>query len=202
MTLFELDSYGNPIITAESLTVASFLKLFERDKSRTKERVRSEYRYIFHMCNYMSNYIALNEEDKHIEALKDSGLPNNWLPDDDVKAAMATYLDRRDTDELLFLLAAKVAARKLRDFYHTVDLSDVDEKGRYTFSANTMGASLKNSAGIVQSLISLESAVKAKMNLSKKNKANKEIGMFEDPEAFKDFKMDESVTQIDQDDDE
>src|SRR5690606_29063145 len=106
-------------------TILEFRKILQRDRGspgdsqgRKKLQARREFTYIYHMYDYHSKLKNWDENDKHKEALRQSELPQDFVPDDELKAAIEIYKKLKITEAIRSSDSVKgtlVTARKVVD---------------------------------------------------------------------------------------
>jgi hypothetical protein len=186
MKLFELEG-RNVIIAPEILSIAVFKKLLDRDKSKNKNKAFQEFAYIYWFCDYKPNFAGLPDNERHPLAVKEAGLPDNWTPDNDVKVAIAKYLERRDTDLVLLVKSAKGVVTKVRQYYDGLDFKEVDDKGKLVNNPQHVLASVAGLGKTVSSLDELEKKIKVQdYEVTNKQRGGGRKGAFEDPEDDED----------------
>ena len=65
----------------EILLIKEFNDLYKRDKSKSKDRAWAEFTYIYLAIDWKSPYNQYTEQEKHEEALNDSGLTEEKFND-------------------------------------------------------------------------------------------------------------------------
>lgn len=113
MRLFKYEGY-EVRVAPEALTLKPFKKIWERDKSKTKERALQELSFVYFYCDPRSDYQYIVDDENRLEAVKEGeGLPKSWKPDKDLEAAIELYRSF-DTSAALLLKAANEAVEKVR----------------------------------------------------------------------------------------
>ena len=86
--LFRQDGYEVKI-DPEALLLKPFKKIWDRDRSKDKNRALQELGFIYFVCDPRSDYQYLVDMEVRQEAVKQGeGLPQKWEPDASVKMAM------------------------------------------------------------------------------------------------------------------
>ena len=127
--LFKRDGYEIKV-EPEALLLKPFKKIWNRDRSKDKNRAMQELGFIYFVCDPRSDYQYLVDLDTRMESVKQGeGLPNDWTPDQTVKEAMEFYSSFKPTSALL-LEDTRVAVDKLREHLKNMDFNEVDDKGK------------------------------------------------------------------------
>ena len=91
MKLIRYEGY-NLTIEPEMLLIKPFKALWDRDKSKNKEKALMELGYIYFMCDPRSDYMYLiNDDDRHKAVIEGEGLDSKWKPDALLVSAMEYY---------------------------------------------------------------------------------------------------------------
>lgn len=114
MKLFKYEGYEIRI-APEALTLKPFKKIWERDKSKTKDRAMMEFGFLYFYCDPRSDYQYIVDDEDRMEAVKQGeGLEPSWKPDATLKAAIEFY-NSFDSSAAILLRAAAEAVNKVRD---------------------------------------------------------------------------------------
>lgn len=167
-------------IAPEALALAPFKKLWNRDRSVSKDRAISEISYVYFMTDPRSDYQYLVDEEERSKAIiEGEGLPNNWKPDKVVTEAMQFYSRFKPTAALL-LEDTRVAVEKLRKLLRDINLQDTDDKGRPLYTLNTITATIKQVPSLAKDLDEAERALSSEMRNEGKMRGQGEKTIFED----------------------
>lgn len=125
MRLFKYEGY-EVSIAPEALALKPFKKIWDRDKSKTKEVAQAELGFLYFYCDPRSDYQYITDDDSRMEAVKEGiGFSKDWKPDAALKAAISFYATF-DTSAALLL---KMAARGVDKIQTTLDeLTPTDTK--------------------------------------------------------------------------
>ena len=89
--LLKFEGY-NIVISPEALMLVPFRKIWERDKSKDKNKALLEITFIYFIEDPRSDYQYLVDRDtRQEEIIKGIGLPSNWKPDKLIKEACELY---------------------------------------------------------------------------------------------------------------
>lgn len=158
MRLFKYEGY-EVRVAPEALTLKPFKRLWERDKSKSKDRAVTELSFIYFYCDPRSDYQYIVDDDDRMDAVKEGeGLPKDWKPDADLKKAIDFYRTF-ETPSAVLLKAAMIAVDKVQDKLKNVDLDEEDDKGRPKVPLNTYMATLKMVPEVAQQLRDAERAL-------------------------------------------
>lgn len=91
MKLFKYEGY-EVRVAPEALTLKPFKKIWDRDKSKTKEKAVLEFSFLYFYCDPRSDYQYIADDNDRMEAVKEGiGFDKDWKPDIVLKAAIAFY---------------------------------------------------------------------------------------------------------------
>ena len=107
MKLFKYEGY-EVRVAPEALLLLPFKKLWNRDKSKNKERAMLELSFLYFYCDPRSDYQYLIEDEDRLEAVKEGiGFDKDWKPDAMLKAAISFYGTFDSSAARLLRMAAK-----------------------------------------------------------------------------------------------
>lgn len=130
MRMFKYEGFEVKV-APEALTLKPFKRIWERDKSKTKERALQELSFLYFYCDPRSDYQYITDDDDRLEAVrKGEGLEDKWKPDDALKAAIAFY-SSFDTPSAILLRAAAKAVDKVQDTLESLNPDDTKSLKEY-----------------------------------------------------------------------
>lgn len=177
--LFKRDGYEIKV-EPEALLLKPFKKIWNRDRSKDKNRAMQELGFIYFVCDPRSDYQYLVDLDTRMESVKQGeGLPENWAPDQVVKEAMEFYSSFKPTSALL-LEDTRVAVDKLREHLKNMDFNEVDDKGKPKYTLNTITSTIKQIPELIKGLDEAEKAVTSDIREMSKARGNHEKAIMED----------------------
>jgi hypothetical protein len=167
MKVFDLKD-NEVVISPEILTIEIFAEIWKEDKSKTKINACTDFKFIYHLCDFNSPYNNYSEE-KRTEAIKEEVLgKKDYEPSDKVKQACEIYKRLKQSPLEVLLNSVK---NKIFEFSKYLDENEVD--------AESTTASLKiidSMSKVVSQYKSLESAVKAeKQDTAVKIRGDKQV---------------------------
>ena len=179
MKLFKYEGY-KITISEEALLLKPFKEIWQRDKSKNKDKALQELGYIYFMSDPRSDYQYLVDEEERSKSIKESeGIPNNWNPDKAVLDAITFYKSFKPTSALL-LEDTRFAVDKLRKLLREIDLTQTDDKGKPIYTLNTITATIKQIPSLVKDLDEAEKTLSKEIMESSKVRGSQEKSMYED----------------------
>ena len=154
----------------EILLIKEFNDLYKRDKSKSKDRAWAEFTYIYLAIDWKSPYNQYTEQEKHEEALNDSGLTEEKFNDPIFRAACRKYRALQDSNKSIKL------------FDTIVDLNERDQNGKPIFSAEKVMKEMSQLHKVHEELVTLEDQVKKELTEQSSIRAGIEEGF--DPGDF------------------
>lgn len=169
------------------LLVKEFGDLWELDRNKCKEDKTGKERllafkelaYIFLVLDFKSPYAKYTPQQKHKEAMRDTGLTEENLQDEKFKAAFRKYNDIQNSDPILSIInTAYGTLHKMQVFYDNIDFNnDVDAEGRPLYKPKDVLTDLASLATTREKLMALEDMHKKGLAESgKKVRGDAEIG--------------------------
>lgn len=176
MKLFKYEGY-NLTISEEALALKPFKKIWDRDKTNTKEKAIVELAYCYFMEDPRSDYQYIIDRDDRSDAIKEGeGLKKDWKPDKDIIAAMELYASFKSTAALLLDDIRTLVdgyRSKLKDM--TSDMSTLTVK-----EVKDIGAIIKQIPSIVKDLDEAEKALAKEIAQNDKVRGAQEKSIYED----------------------
>ncbi len=181
MKLITIESYQLKIAD-EALLVKPIRKLFNQDRSASKEQFYKQMSYLYFMIDPRSTYsYILNEEDRAKAIIEQEGLDADFKPSALLEEAMEVYKKHTITPSQELLNAALIAAHTVSDFLKRPDiLTDVDDKGKPKYQISSITTALKNVEGIVSSLQNLQKKVESELTEQSKTRGSQELTIFDE----------------------
>lgn len=144
------------------ILVREFQALYNRDKTKQKSKFFKELAYIYLAICWRSPYANYSEQERHEEALADSGLTEEQFNDPIFREACRKYRRLQESNKSIQLLgAAKKAADQLIDYFDViVDLNERDVNGKPVFSAEKFMKEVAQLSNVHEQLVTLEKEVK------------------------------------------
>lgn len=91
MKLFKYEGF-EVRVAPEALALKPLKKLWDRDKSKTKDKANMELAFLYFYCDPRSDYqYILDDEDRMKAVMEGIGIPDNWKLDKDMQSAIKLY---------------------------------------------------------------------------------------------------------------
>lgn len=181
MKLIKIENF-QLTIADEALLIKPIRKLFNQDRSASKEQFYKQMSYLYFMIDPRSTYsYILNEEERAKAIIEQEGLDKNFKPSPLLLEAMEVYRKHTITPSQELLNAALVAANTVSTFLKNPDiLNEEDDKGRPKYQISAITTALKNVEGIVTSLQNLQRKVESELTEQSKARGSQELTIFDD----------------------
>ena len=180
MKLFKMNN-NVLTISEEAYLLIPFKKIWERDKTKSKEYALAELAYIYFMEDFRSDYFdTVDDEERQKTILKNIDLPKKWKEDKVVSNARKYYREMSDTFSLKFLKDVMFALNKIREFFRNVDFTAVDSKGKPLYDIVKINNIIKQSDSTLENLSKLKKRALKDIEEEKKIRGSKEKSLFED----------------------
>ena len=131
--------------------------------------------------DWESPYFQYTEQDKHAEAMKDSGLSDEEFDDPKFRMACQKYDEIQNSSLDIKLLKAAMNAVDNQIFYlSNVDLQERDPiTGKPIFKSKDLIAEIKGCKDLISTLRELQVQVKKGLEIESNVRGNTEIGLFD-----------------------
>lgn len=187
MKLFEMKK-GELIVSEEAWGLSPFYKLWKRDKSKDKIRANAEVLYIWYFCDIKSDYLLMDEEDRHTELKKDIvGLSPKWEADALVKDALEYYKKRSITVIQRLYLQSLKSASDIGDYLENTKalLEERDANGKPIYDIAKITTANDKIPRLMGNLkAAYKEVVKEQEDTANKKKGSQSFNLFEDGISF------------------
>lgn len=173
--IFQYDNVRNRVMleTPEILLIKEFAELIKYERNICEQdptgqqclRAFREFTYIYLAICWKSPYTDLPEQERHQEALNDSGLTEEEFNDPDFRAACRKYRQIQESNRSIKMLqAAQNTVDNFIDYFNTVvDLSERDINGKPVFKTKDIITEISSLSKVHEELKILESQVKKEL---------------------------------------
>ena len=170
--IFQYDNVHNRIELdmPEILLVKEFAELMKNERNICKEDPKGEYGlrafrefiYIWLAIDWKSPYADYTEQERHHEALNDSGITEEEFNNPEFRAACRKYRNLQEENRSIKLLkAAQNTVDKFIDYFNNVDPEERDtQTGKPIFKVKDLIAEISNLSKVHEELKTLEGMVK------------------------------------------
>lgn len=123
MKLFKYEGF-EVRVAPEALRLKQFKKLWDRDKSKTKDNALNELAFIYFYCDPRSDYQYILDDDDRMKAVKEGiGLENGWKPDKCIQDAISLYKNFEAPSSALLKVALE-GVDKVKNLLKTLEPDD------------------------------------------------------------------------------
>jgi hypothetical protein len=173
----------------EALLIQPYKEIWERDKDKKKVAALEEFAYI----EFMSSMNKSNPFRQYPEREKEGKVRlavitrKDWEPDDLIRQGIhgIQQFNKEASTTYNYYMAAKKAAEKMQDFFNEVDVTEVNPKTfNPIYKPRDITSALNDTEKVLGNLKSLEKKVEEELYEETKNRSNKEISFFADPESL------------------
>lgn len=165
----------------ELLLVDEFKALIDNKRNVCKEdktgkqhlKAFKEFTYIWLALDWQSLYTDYSEQERHHEALKDSGITEEEFNDPLFRAACRKYRQlQRATRSIKVLQAAQLTVDKFIDYFTNIDPEERDEQtGKPIYKVKDIMAEISSLDKVLDELKTLEEQVKKEISEKSKLRA-------------------------------
>lgn len=181
MKLIKIENFQLSIAD-EALLIKPIRKLWNQDRSASKDMFYKQMSYLYFMVDPRSTYsYILDEKERAKEIIAQEGLEEDFTPSPLLKEAMEVYKKHTVTPSQELLNAALKAAHTVSEFLVKDNILDiVDKNGRPKYQISSITSALKNVEGIVSSLQNLQRKVESELSEQSKARGSQELTILDD----------------------
>lgn len=161
MKLIEWSDYQVKV-TAEALLIKPIRKIYNADRSKTKEKFMQQMSYLFFMVDPRSTYAYItDEEERKEQIILQEGLPKNFEPSKDLQEAMEVYKTHTKTSVTHLLESTRIAVDALSEELKNTKnvLEERTDKGARVTKQNDVMSTLERVLKFIPQLQELERKV-------------------------------------------
>lgn len=167
----------------ETLMISPFKEIWERDKTKGKERAIKEFTFIeFMSSKKKTNPYAGFDDGRRFESLRTTYFDSEWEMDELVETALIKVREFQEkaSPTFQYYISATKAAEKMRQFFNTFDINERNERnGNPVYKPRDITSALNDTDKVLQNLNSLKEKVEQELFEETKTRGNKEINVFE-----------------------
>ena len=173
MGLLDFKNY-ELVIKPETLAIRNIKFIWDRDKSKTKNKAIRELSFIYFVYDPRSDYTYLTQlEDRQAKVAEELGLGSDFKPDKRLEDAIESYKDSTNTVSSGLLDDTKYTINKIRQFLRETDIDDVD-------TADKIVRALDKIPNLVKQLIKTQQIVNEEIEENNLMRGQKQKKIMED----------------------
>lgn len=173
--IFQYDNVRNRVElnAPEILLVQEFGELMKVERNKCSEdptgelalRAFREFTYIWLAIDWKSFYSDYDEQERHKEALRDSGLTEEEFNNPEFRAACRKYRQLQESNRSIRMLkAAQTTVDNFIDYFTTiVDFTERDANGKPIFTGKNVADEITKLSKVHEELTILEGRVKKEL---------------------------------------
>lgn len=179
MKLFKYEGY-NVVISPEALMLKPFKKIWERDKTESKNKAKTELSFIYFYCDPRSDFTyILDDEERQSEIIKQTGMSSTWTPDKVVKEGMDLYIKLTTTVSSDLLNDAKSSVLNIRKALKAVSFDSI-EPSKLPKAIKDAASALSEVPALIKSLQEIEKSMNSEITENSRMRGGAQKTVFED----------------------
>lgn len=174
----------------ETLVISPFKEIWERDTSPSKERAMDEFKYIEFMTSMLKTnpYAGYDEDKKQQKIISQCVTHEEFDPEDEfIKEGMDSIVrfQNEASANYSYYMAAKIGAEKMKDFFLTFDMNEVNLKtGNPIYKPRDITSALNDTSNVLSNLDKLKTKVEEEIYDEIKRRGQKDISPFANPNSI------------------
>ncbi len=168
------------VISPHVLAVPAIKRIWDRDKSKSKEKAYKEISYIVFMYDFHSPYRDLPQLERESTIKQHIFKEEKWEPDVQLKEAVEVYRQLQETPLTRLLSAHMNNVDKLTAYLNTIDFNGKDFEDA-SKTADSMMKGMEKAGSIIKSLSLLRKQVQTDV-AETTARGQTDIGYFELPD--------------------
>ena len=144
-----------------------------------KDLKLKELAFVYFMVDHRSAYSIYEWDQRSIEVISSVfGEDSRWSPSSKVSAACDKYEKLIETSAVRLLKAARESIVKLEKYFRTIDLTEIDDRGKPIYAAKDLINNLEKMGKVVDGLTRLEEIVKREEQAANLNRGGVETNKY------------------------
>lgn len=167
--------------TQEAFLIAPIRKLYNSDKTKTKDKFLQLMSVLYFYADPRSSYSYITDDDQRLkEIIIQEGLPKDFKIDKVLQEAIDIYKKHIITSSYLLLQDTKIAIDKIREFLRNVDLTDLDDKGKPKYTISSITQAIKQIPQLSKDIIEAERVISKEIEEQGRARGVKDKTLMED----------------------
>jgi len=176
--------------TDQTLLIPPFKQIWERDESKDKMYAIEDFSYIEFMASIQKSnpYSGYSEDQRPEKIIKDIITRAEWEQDDLIHQGIIKLKEFQAEASVTYnyYMAAKSAAEKMQHFFINFSMADVNPRtGALVHKPKDITSALNDTARVLENLNALREKVDNEVFEAVKNKGQKIISPFANPDSLK-----------------
>jgi len=185
MNLFQINNVGILEVDPIAYTLKPFKELWDRDKTKLKERAIAEIAFVYYTVDYKSNFFSTPEEQREEEVMKYLSVPKKWEPDDKLREAQEFYRQMQRTPTLNLLEDSISGVSKLSTYLRDINFDEAEINTKTgevkpKHDIKKYADTIRQIPAIVNALKELQEAVRKEQEAEKGLRGNRKKGIYMD----------------------
>lgn len=171
-------------------TIPEFERIIKEDKgtkgdtqARKKLHAKRVFTFIYHYCDFQSQFIDMDEDER-----RENALSNAQLLDEDITTTVEIAIDKyillQDTRTLKLLRKARGAMDRLGEYFDEIDYTERDAGGKLVYEPKTVMGNIGMLDKAHDGLQALEKRVKLELKQEARLRGDENKSEWEDPDDF------------------
>lgn len=179
MKLVKIENYQLQV-EDELLLLKPFRKLYKSDRNRDKQGFMEFLTILYFTYDPRSDYsYIVNEQERLKEVCASNGYSIPKFTELQLEC-IELYKKLTTTLSQELLNSTKIAIAKVREFLETVNLSDVDDKGKPLYTISSITTAIKQIPQLAKDVMDAEKAIAKEIQEQGRARGSSELHIFED----------------------
>jgi|688.fasta_scaffold588202_2 hypothetical protein len=181
MKLLKLENNHLCSITPEALGLKAFRDIWERDKTKNKDRAKLDLSFVYFFADWQSTFKKLPVEDK-ITTLEKEVYDNKYKADTLVLAAAKMYEDIQNESSfsLKHLESVENTAAKISEYLAKVKLDERDKQGKAVYNVNQLQKTIADFPETIKKITEMRKHVEVELTQDPNLRGGAHKSSFED----------------------
>lgn len=173
----------------ETLLLSPFKEIWERDQDPKKRNALEDFTYIEFMSSVLKSnpFHGYEESLRHSKIIEKCITQENWKPDELILKGIQEIhrFQTEASSSYTYYISVKKAVERMRGFFDEVDLNEKNLKsGNPLYKPKDITSAIVDTEKVLANLKLLEAKIHEELLENTRNKAQKTISIFANPESI------------------
>lgn len=181
MNLFEIEN-NVVVFSPQALLIDPFKKIWDADKSKTKEKATLELAFVYYMADERSDFMHILDTDERIDEIKlFINMPEKFSGrSKEIVRAIHYYEKISETTSTKLLQSTRLVLQKISQFLDNINMDERDQRtNKPIHDIGKITASVEKIPKLIKAINEIEKQVINEKEL-KAQSGNKSMSMFEE----------------------
>lgn len=156
MNLLQIQD-GELVISPEALMIKQFKRIWDSDRTKSKEKALKELAFVYFFADPRSNFQTIQDKkDREHEVRNSLDIPDKWKVDSRILETISTYEQMTNVGGIKLIRATRIAVDKISTMMEELDPDERGEKGTPIRSLSSIIEAAQKIPALARELVKAE----------------------------------------------